>query len=73
MLTRDHLERLQRNNEHNRSMDDLTEQDESNMYSNKCQSEDEEADSCNYSYDPNKKSSNTAKDIEVKKLNGKSD
>ena len=76
MLTLDHLDRIRRNEERSRSMEDLTEeQDESNLYSGRYQSEnDDDAHSYGYSHGAAaQKSSNMQKDIEIKALNGKSD
>ena len=68
----DHLDRIQRNGEHTQSIEDLTEQDDSsNLYSNRSLSDYEEADSCKYRVD--QKSVSSKKDIELNKLNGKSD
>ena len=77
MLTLEHLDRIRRNEERSRSMEDLTEeQDESNLYSGgRYQSEDDEAEAYIYSNRgaAQKSSSNMQKDLEIKALNGKSD
>ena len=75
MLTLEHLERIRRNEERSRSMEDLTEeQDESKLYSGRYQSDDDEAEAYIYSHGgAAQKSSNMKKDLEIKALNGKSD
>ena len=75
MLTLEHLDRIRRNEERSRSMEDLTEeQDESNLYSGRYQSDEDEADAYIYSHGgAAQKSSNMQKDIDIKALNGKSD
>ena len=75
MLTLEHLERIRRNEERSRSMEDLTEeQDESKLYSGRYQSDDDEAEAYIYSHGgAEQKSSNMQKDLEIKALNGKSD
>ena len=51
MLTLEHLERIRRNEERSRSMEDLTEeQDESKLYSGRYQSDDDEAEAYIYSH-----------------------
>ena len=51
MLTLEHLDRIRRNEERSRSMEDLTEeQDESNLYSGRYQSDEDEADAYIYSH-----------------------
>ena len=75
MLTLEHLERIRRNEERSRSMEDLTEeQDESKIYSGRYQSDDDEAETYIYSHGgAAQNSSNMQKDLEIKALNGKSD
>ena len=79
MLTLEHLERIRRNADHNsRSMDDLTEDEQDESYICHQSDNEDEADSCNYSYGgrvaPQKSSATTLqKNLELKELNGKSD